>query len=356
MMTQFANESSNNVAPQRSPGYLMAPFGWAAKPLAAILEADPSLYPALFSLSRRRMHLIALSLAHWQGEINASFARLLIRGVPAAVLDCVLGRRPAGLKRALNHLPVSVLPQASYQHLIELLEKPATAKLIYHLDLLGDEHIGLLHSVPAPLRRIVARAANDSLIRLEGLVDGLRFLAARGAAPSFDALIADLAAIRQPTQLIARIANLVQQLPLPDPVPPEAVGGAHRLDDTTEICRLAKRWKNCLANAYLKSVNAGCAAVYLWPHPQAPAACVVTRHGRLGWALADAKGPENADLPPAREEEIHRAFAAVGIPKDSALEPLEQADHALERLRRLQRARRHRDVEYEEIYEEFEAA
>jgi hypothetical protein len=42
-MTQVANESSDKVAPQRSPGYLMAPFGWAAKPLAAMLEADCSL-------------------------------------------------------------------------------------------------------------------------------------------------------------------------------------------------------------------------------------------------------------------------------------------------------------------------
>jgi len=40
----------------------MAPFGWAAKPLAVMLEADPSLYWALFTLSRRRMHLIALAL------------------------------------------------------------------------------------------------------------------------------------------------------------------------------------------------------------------------------------------------------------------------------------------------------
>ena len=66
-MMQVTNESSDKVIPQRSPGYLMAPFNWAAKPLTAILEADPSLYSALFTLSRPRMHLIALTLAHWQG-------------------------------------------------------------------------------------------------------------------------------------------------------------------------------------------------------------------------------------------------------------------------------------------------
>jgi len=45
-MTQVTNESWTKVVPQRPPGYLMAPFGWAAKPLAAMLEADSSLYPA----------------------------------------------------------------------------------------------------------------------------------------------------------------------------------------------------------------------------------------------------------------------------------------------------------------------
>ena len=134
-MTQVSNESPDSVVPQRCPGYLMAPFGWAAKPLTAMLEAEPKLYAALFGLSWQRMHLIALALAHWPGQMDASFAQLVMGGPLAAVLDAVLGRRPAGLKRALRHLPVGVLPRASYRQLIELLEEPATAKLIYQLEL-----------------------------------------------------------------------------------------------------------------------------------------------------------------------------------------------------------------------------
>jgi hypothetical protein len=114
------NEVSEKLAPQCFPGYLMMPFGWAAKPLAVILEADRSLYSALFTLSRHRMHLIALALAHWPGEIEASFARLLMLGAPGMVVDAVLGRRPAGLKRAFSRLPVRVLPQASYRQLVIL--------------------------------------------------------------------------------------------------------------------------------------------------------------------------------------------------------------------------------------------
>ena len=302
------------------------------------------------------MHLIALALAYRPCEINASFARLIIGGALPAVVDAVLDRRPDGLKRALAHLPVGVLPRASYRQLIELLEEPAAAKLIYHLESLQVKYIGLLHSIPAPLRRITAGAVSDWRIEPEGFVDGLRLLAARGAASSFDALVADLAAIRQPAQFVARIGKLVQQLPLPELMPPAKVGMARRLDGVAEICRLAKRWQNCLASDYLNPVNDGRAAAYFWPHAQAPAACVITRHGRLGWTLDDAKGPENAELPPARLEEIHRAFATVGIPVYSTVKALEHAASLLW-LQEHRQYRRHRrtDEEHEEMYENLEA-
>jgi hypothetical protein len=54
---------AGTAGPPRPPGFLLAPFGWAAEPLAAIVHAEPSLLPDLFTISRPRMHLIALALA-----------------------------------------------------------------------------------------------------------------------------------------------------------------------------------------------------------------------------------------------------------------------------------------------------
>jgi hypothetical protein len=63
-----------------------------------MLEADRSLYTALFTMSRQRMYLVTLALAHWPGEIDRPFARLLIRGAPAGTReggrDGVFGERP----------------------------------------------------------------------------------------------------------------------------------------------------------------------------------------------------------------------------------------------------------------------
>jgi hypothetical protein len=42
-MPRVINESADAAVARQSPGYLMAPFGWAAKPLAAVLEPDLAL-------------------------------------------------------------------------------------------------------------------------------------------------------------------------------------------------------------------------------------------------------------------------------------------------------------------------
>ncbi len=246
------------------------------------------------------------------------------------------------------------MPRATYRQLVELLEDPIITKLICHCDGLEEKFLGLLHNIPAPLRRLPAGAIDDLGTEPEGLTDGLRILVARGAAPTLDALVGDLAALRQPAQFIAHIGKLVQQLPLPEAVPPPAVEAARRLDNIAEIRRLAKKWKNCLAGCYLDAVIDGRSVVYLWPDGQAPAVCVVNNHGRLGWALEAAKGPKNDDLQPARLEEICCAFAALGIPQESAIGALEHAARAQSLRWRGTRRRQRQDADYEEMYEEFE--
>jgi hypothetical protein len=46
--------------PQPPPGFLLARFGWAAEPVAAMMHADRSLFADLFAIDRSRMHLIGL--------------------------------------------------------------------------------------------------------------------------------------------------------------------------------------------------------------------------------------------------------------------------------------------------------
>ena len=123
-------------------------------------------------------------------------------------------------------------------------------------------------------------------LKLDHFPDCLRWLVWRGAAASFDALVADLAAQAQPGQLVARLKTGLE-LPLPQTLPPAQIGMARRIDATADICSLGKRFKNCLAN-FVTQVDAGACAIYLWGDPTAPAVCRVTRHGRLAGSLSEA--------------------------------------------------------------------
>jgi hypothetical protein len=217
-----------------------------------------------------------------------------------------------------------VLTRQSYRLLVQLLDHPETAKLLHHLGEpeITDASIQVLDEVPPPLRS-VALAVLRFVCRLDNLPAGLRFLVARGAALSFDALVTDLAAQPQPAQFIARLKQLVAALPLPQIMPPAQIGPARRLDAAKEICALAKRFENCLA-MYTGQVDAGECAIYLWEDPATRVACHVRRHGRLGWFLSQALGPQNIEPEAQQLQRIRHAFAEAGIPQYSVICAIER--------------------------------
>jgi hypothetical protein len=132
----------------------------------------------------------------------------------------------------------------------------------------------------------------------------------------------DLAAQVQPGQFIARLMQVVAALPLPQAIPPLQVGLARRLDATADVLALARRWKNCLAS-YVGQIDQGTCAIYLWDDTAMPAACEMTRHGRLGWFLGEVLGPENVELDPQQLQHISNTFADAGIPRANAIYPIE---------------------------------
>jgi hypothetical protein len=307
------------------PGYLITPFGWAAQPLAALVQADPELLKHVFEIDRTRMHVIALALAHLDSNPAPHLAPVLFRASIHEVLHRVLGRAPPGIKRVLRRLPFSVLSREAYLSLIELLVDPRSAKLLHHLDKteITDATVRVLRDIPAVLRPVLARLVRfiEKIERLEHLPDGLRWLTSRGAAESFDALVADLATQAQPGQFVARLNKLISELPLPQTLPSAQIGLARRIDATADICALAEKFKNCLANL-VSQIDAGACAVYQWDDPTALAVCLVTRQGRLGWSLSEALGPENAKLDRKQLQKITTAFAEAGIPQYSAIRSL----------------------------------
>jgi len=305
----------------RLPGFLLSPFGWASEPVAAMAQAEPRFLAHLFEMSRARMHLLALALAHLESSPPRQFAEFLARESLGNILRQVLGDQPIGIKRALAQLPDKVLSAKGYRRLVQLLSDQDGSRALHHIHKIDDSKIAILYEIPPPLRRIAVIALDGWFQGLARLADGLHFLVSRNAAPSFDTLVADLGRLKQSNQFIARIKQLVEALPLPDQLPPCKIGKARRLDQPAEILALAKRWRNCLA-IHAGLINDGGCAIYLWEDAQTPAACLVERQGRFGWFIEDVKGPRNAEIEPNALGLIGAAFAQVGIQQATLVQSL----------------------------------
>ena len=63
--------------------------------------------------------------------------------------------------------------------------------------------------------------------------------------------------------------------------------------------------------------------VYLWDDAERPAACLINRHGRLGWLLDEVKGPRNSEVEPQQLALIGTAFANVGVPSSQVVRAIE---------------------------------
>jgi hypothetical protein len=313
------------TAPGRSqlfPGYLLTPLGWAATPLALVVSAYPTLLADLFGMSRQRMHLIALALAHLEASSSPDIASLLIRGSSPQVLQRVLGRCPTGVKRALKHLPTQVLRQQNYRLLIQLLDDPDSANVLHHASKIDDLAIAVLAELPQALRRGLPLALPDWPRKLNGLAQSLQFLVSQGVGANVDELTAELATVTAGPQLAGTVEFWVSMLPLPETIPPAKVANARRLDNGDEVCTLARTWRNCLAS-YASAIDAGHCAVYLWEDAARPAACLTHRHGRLGWFLDEVKGPRNVEIEADQLDVIAAAFARIGVPSSQVVRAIE---------------------------------
>ena len=311
--TQIAADASVAFEAQPlRPGHLMASLDWAAQPLLDMLTRYPDLMPDILQASRRRLHLIALGLAHKSEIRNRATAESLFRGSLADAIDCVLGERPLGLKRALDRLPDKILRAESYRRLVKLLQGEGDARLVYHAEALSNYSLELFSGIPNDLQHVLFRASESFLIYLEHFNNTLKLLVARGAAPDVESLVRLLASARSPRELVSRIEKLVDDLPLPEASPPPRVAEAQRIDHPRKLLGFAKSWKNCAAH-YASKINEGHAAIYFWSDTKQPAACLVRRRGRLGWFVEDIKGRENSSIPANQKQAILRAFAEVGV-------------------------------------------
>ena len=198
----------------------------------------------------------------------------------------------------------------SYRALLAVLYDKASAAHLHHCRVITEPLIVALAALPRPLRRPAIFKLFDDIDGMDRFVAGLRFMCDR-ADVAFDRFAEELGALNQAERVRAKIAALAEALPLPDRLPSSRLGAFHRIDAPSQIRSLARLWQNCLAE-YLHEVNEGTTLI---SDEEPPAAAVVVRANRLGWAVVDVKGPKNRDIDPEALSQYYETFLGAGIPR-----------------------------------------
>jgi hypothetical protein len=297
------------------PGFLMEPLGWLTQRLAAALRSDPELLIAIFQLDAYRMHALGLGFAHCDPEgLSPAVVKALAHSPPQSRLKQILGCWPDGLDRVLRALPdTGVLSPESYRALLAVLDDKISAAHLHHCRAITEPLIVALAALPRPLRRPAIFRLFDEIDGIDRFVAGLRLLCDR-AGVSFDRFVEEIGALDQAEQVRAKITALADRLPLPDRLPGPRIGPFHRIDDPEQIRSLARLWQNCLAE-HLHEVNEGTTLIYHAAGEERPAAGLIARANRLGWAVLDIKGPKNRDIDPKTLSRHYETFLDAGIPR-----------------------------------------
>jgi len=219
-------------------------------------------------------------------------------------------------------MPARVMPRQSYVRLSGLFAEARSAKLLSHTGDINEELIDLLFALPPALHSAALLRLRRRCHTLDGLAEGLGFLAARGAVADLDVFARQLGRCRSPREFATLVRTAAEAMPLPDALPPARIGAAARIDDPRAVRDIARRWRNCLADL-VGGINDGECAFYLWQSDGLDAGCLLRRRGRLGWFVEEVKGPRNREPGAAAMTLILAAFAAAGIPKIAVAETID---------------------------------
>lgn len=320
-------------------GFLLEPLGWTAPYILTALRLNPQLLRHVAEMSPSRMHLIGLALSHCD-LADTSFVETAIAAPSGEVLQLALGWQPIGLKATMADLDHRILKRSSYCALVDLLRDHRMAKLLSFAGHIPERSLQVLRDLP-PTLRPVALELRPHLY--PGLTEGLELLGQRAGYKSHEDFVAVLATARHQGQLKAELCRVIEDLPLPETIPPERIGYAVRIDRSRKLRALANDMKNCIADL-IPDIEQGHTSIYLWGDGE-PIAILLQRHGRLGWFLDDVKGRRNEELPASKRRTIEQSFNEAGIPRATLAHALEEILELQSRARSFDGQRPFEDID-----------
>jgi hypothetical protein len=298
----------------RTPGLLLEPFQWAARPILCMALAEPRLLAHLTEIDALRLHVIAFYLTH-RGDHSDSGADAIFLASARSrdIAERALGKSPKRLLGLLRRLPDKALERATYEQLASLASSEALVDALMRkkrIDLLLIEQLA---TIPPELRdRPLLRAIDCDMDKLMSVADVAAWFAHRWGINASNRF----AAVRAFAELGRLTSELLRTLPPIPRLPPRIVACANIIETPQELRRAGRIGRNCLgvdAPIYASQMARFKTFIYIWDDGDAPIFIRLKRYEGLGWFIAEIKVAGNKTPPEERRQVVGRAFEAAGI-------------------------------------------
>lgn len=316
----------------RAAARVAAPRG--ATPLLAFIAGEfaasaahvwPAPHADYFVLPAARRHAAAIALAGYAARSVApsDLRRILTYERDTVVAEMLTGGPAPGLMRALAKAGETIWPRRAYRTFLELLQEPAAAEVLRHMDQVRPEAFDPLAALPPALRAAALLRAIPAERAAEDLALAFRLAVRMRGAEAAPRLARSWTSGGDTSALFRRaVDDLTPDAFVPGQPAPALGPDFARIGTRRQLEQTALAMRNCLVD-HAQRIAEGRMAVFLWRFGDVEAAIALMRDA-AGWRLAEAKVADNNDLDEPRLRDLVARLDAVGVRTGPSVQKLAQ--------------------------------
>ncbi len=289
------------------PSAILKSFRWCGPAIRSLCEADPEFAKHLINQTQEQRQCLALAVLGWERPGSArisprEFAIKVRCQSKKALLKQFYRPYPAGLVNILKKLGNRIMVKNRYLELIDLLDEPNAAKLLWHEPKIKPFMIAALVGLEPAFRQpsIIRNIINEpTLHSAQYAIAVARRVTPRVSdsvlAKSLEETFAEFHKSGHDSfEIKWKIQNWITRRLNKTTMPEPPWSGTRKLRPITkckDILKTAREFDNCLAGQ-LANVISKKRFFYLW-NDRGSAVVALENEPMLGWIVGEIKGPKN---------------------------------------------------------------
>lgn len=278
----------------------------------AMARIWPAPHEDFLMLPSARRHAAAI-LAQRGGYSSARLQWLAARARDGELAVELFGDHPpGGVMKALSRMGEALWSAEEYAAFIHLFRDEPARQLIRHMTDIRPAILAVVAALPAPLRRpgIVSilgadREATACLVSAWNMA-----LHLRGEAAAAE-IAQQFGRAKGAAALFKMALSVIQPSAFGGTSPPVLPAPFRLVRHVQHLEAFALEMRNCLRD-YAPDLASGRMALWIWRGQGGPVAVALWRDA-AGWRLAEARGPDNAEITDEVLAEIVAAVRAAGV-------------------------------------------